>query len=343
MKSWIGTSLLLTILVSAASVPAVQSDDNRLYRVLPSDAIRAIDTPEFEPAEQADRVMANEELVIGLVGERERRAYSTWQLDRYEIVNDVFEGRPIAVTWCPLCGTGVVYDRTVGSRTLTFGVSGMLFRDALVMFDRETDTLWTHVDGQAIKGPLGGQTLVPVAAVHATWKQWKTMYPDSQVLKKPSGFGSPYESYNRSSSRLGIFGRRHRDTRLPGKERILGIRADAVATVFPLGEVRKVRIVHAQIGSLPVVLAAPEKNFPVAAYDRRVNDRALTFTLTDGKPAALRDVETGTAWRLSDGLAVEGPLEGRHLTRVVAHPAFWFGWRGYFPNSKIWMCTECAL
>ncbi len=227
MKSWIGTSLLLTILASA-SVPAVQSDDNRLYRVLPRDAIRAIDTPEFEPAEQADRVMANEELVIGLVGEREQRAYSTWQLDRYEIVNDVFEGRPIAVTWCPLCGTGVVYDRTVGSRTLTFGVSGLLFRDALVMFDRETDTLWTHVDGHAIKGPLGGQTLVPVAAVHATWKQWKTMYPDSQVLKKPSGFRSPYESYNRSSSRLGIFGRRNRDTRLPGKERILGIRADAL-------------------------------------------------------------------------------------------------------------------
>ena len=92
-----------------------------------------------------------------------------------------------------------------------------------------------------------------------------------------------------------------------------------------------------------IAFTAPEKDFPVAAYDRRVNNRALTFTLTDGKPAALRDVETGTVWRLSDGLAVEGPLEGRHLTRVVAHPAFWFGWRGYFPNSKIWMCPECAL
>ena len=128
--------------------------------------------------------------------------------------------------------------------------------------------------------------------------------------------------------------------RLPGKERILGIRADAAAMVFPLGEVRQVRIVHAQIGSLPVILAAPEKNCPVAVYDRRVNDPALTFTLTEGQPAALRDVDTGTVWRLSDGLAVEGPLKGRHLTRVVAHPAFWFGWRGYFPNSKIWTSSE---
>ena len=339
MRALLGMVLFVVILASIVPVPAMQSGDDELYVVLPKDAIRAIDRPAFEPADKADRVMASEELVIGLVGEREQRAYSTWQLDRYEIVNDVFEGRPVAVTWCPLCGTGVVYDRTVGSRTLTFGVSGMLFRDALVMFDRETDTLWTHVDGQAIEGPLAGRSLVPVAAVHATWKQWKALYPNSLVLKKRGNFRSPYESYNRNSRQLGIFGRRNLDERLPGKERILGIRADDVAMVFPVGKVRNARIVQAQIGSLPVVLAAPE-DFPVVAYDRRVNDRTLTFSLSETKPAALRDVETGTVWRLSDGLAVKGPLKGRQLIRVVAHPAFWFGWRGYFPHSKIWISRE---
>ena len=340
MRSRFGTALFVVILAAGVSVPTMQSSDDQLHVVLPKDAIRAIDRPDFESARSADRIMASDELVIGLVGEREQRAYSTWQLDRFEIVNDVFEGRPIAVTWCPLCGTGVVFDRTVGNRSLTFGVSGMLFRDALVMFDRETDTLWTHVDGQAIKGPLAGRSLVPVAAVHATWTQWKTMYPDSVVLKKRGDFRSPYESYNRSSRKLGIFGRRNEDTRLPGKERILGIRADDVAMVFPVGQVRRARIVHAQIGSLPVVLAAPEENLPVVAYDRRVNDRAVTFILAETEPAGLRDVKTGTVWRLSDGLAVEGPLAGRYLTRVVAHPAFWFGWRGYFPNSKIWTLRE---
>ena len=110
--------------------------------------------------------------------------------------------------------------------------------------------------------------------------------------------------------------------------------------VFPLGEVRKARIVHAQVGSLPVVLAAPEKDLPAVVYDRRVTDRALTFTLTETKPPALRDVETGTLWRLSDGLAVEGRLTGAQLTRVVAHPAFWFGWRGYFPYSEIWTASR---
>lgn len=340
MRSSFGIAVLVVILASIVPVPAMQSGDDELYLVLPKDAIRAIDTPTFEPADQADRVMAGEELVIGLVGEREQRAYSTWQLDRYEIVNDVFEGRAIAVTWCPLCGTGVVYDRTVGSRTLTFGVSGMLFRDALVMFDRETDTLWTHVDGSAIQGPMAGRALAPVAAVHATWKQWKTLYPNSLVLKKRGEFRSPYESYNRSSSKLGIFGRRNVDTRLPGKKRVLGIRTDTAAMVFPIDDVRKARIVQTEVGSLPVVLVAADADLPVAAYDRRVNDEARTFILAETRSAALRDVETGTVWRLSDGIAVEGPSTGAQLTRVVAHPAFWFGWRGYFPHSEIWTVSE---
>ena len=246
--------------------------------------------------------------------------------------------RSAALAWC--------MTEQSTTETLTFGVSGMLFRDALVMFDRETDTLWSHVDGRAIQGPLAGRTLVPVAAIHATWKQWKTLYPDSLVLKKRGEFRSrklrrsPYASYNRSSRKLEIFGRRNEDTRLPGKERVLGIRIDTAAMVFPLGEVRKARIVHAQVGSLPVVLAAPEKDLPAVTYDRRVNDRALTFTLTETKPPALRDVETGTRWRLSDGLAVEGRLKGAQLTRVVAHPAFWFGWRGYFPYSEIWTASR---
>ena len=117
--------------------------------------------------------------------------------------------------------------------------------------------------------------------------------------------------------------------RLPGKERILGIRADDVAMVFPVGRVRNARLVHAQIGSLPVVLAAP-KGLPVVAYDRRLKERVLTFTLSETTPAALRDVETGTVWRLSDGLAVnetdrfiqfdfsDGTRAGLHIRRAVA-------------------------
>ncbi|MPY87276.1 MAG: DUF3179 domain-containing protein [Luteitalea sp.] len=99
-------SLLCVVLVAACTAAgarevasmATQQDDT-LYVVVPRDAIRAIDDPEFESVEEADRRMADEEIVIGLVGEREQRAYSTWHLDRHEIVNDLFEGQPLAVTW----------------------------------------------------------------------------------------------------------------------------------------------------------------------------------------------------------------------------------------------------
>ena len=91
--------LVITVLAAGVAVAGAQRGDEKLHVVLPRDAIPAIDKPEFVPASKADSVMLDEELIIGLVGEREPRAYSTWQLDRHEIVNDVFEGRPIAVTW----------------------------------------------------------------------------------------------------------------------------------------------------------------------------------------------------------------------------------------------------
>lgn len=201
MKMEFAAVFTISLIVVSAVGPGAAQDplDDQLHEVLPRDAIPAISNPEFEPAERADKSMDDEELVIGLVCDSEQRAYSTWQLDRHEIVNDTFGGRPVAVTWCPLCGTGVVYRREVGGqslprrssqaateqrRVLTFGVSGMLFRDGLVMYDRQTDTLWTHVDGRAVRGKLIGHVLEIVPSMHATWKEWKTLYPNSLVLKK---------------------------------------------------------------------------------------------------------------------------------------------------------------
>jgi hypothetical protein len=342
---------ILLIIVSAVGPAAVQDPlEDELHEVLPRDAIPAISNPEFEPAERADRSMSDEELVIGLVGESEQRAYSTWQLDRHEIVNDTFGGRPVAVTWCPLCGTGVVYSRQVGGqglprrssqaatgqrRVLTFGVSGMLFRDGLVMYDRETDTLWTHVDGRAVRGKLTGQVLEIVPSLHATWKEWKTLYPKSLVLKKKGEFRSPYEQYNRDG-RMGILGRRLRNRALPGKERIIGVRSADSTTAFVAKDVRAMKIVEAQVGSLPVVLVAAGKDLPVVAFERRAAGRVLSFRLSDQDPAVIVDQESGSRWSLAHGEALDGPMKGVRLPRAPAYPAFWFGWQGYFPSTEIW-------
>jgi|TARA_B100001971_G_scaffold186610_1_gene186687 hypothetical protein len=232
-----------------------------------------------------------------------------------------------------------VYARQIEDRTLSFGVSGMLLRDSLVMYDRETQSLWTQVDGIGIRGALDGHTLQAVPSLHTTWKAWKALYPESRVLRKRTRRGSPYDSYNRNPNELGILGRRNVDPRLDGKTRILGVRQGGVVTAFPIDEIREVRLVTTTVGDLPVLLAAASVDTPVQVYDRRLDGSVLTFGFTDGG-RALRDNETATTWRLSDGVAIDGPLQGRRLTRVAGHSAFWFGWQGFFPRSTVWHADQ---
>jgi hypothetical protein len=228
-----------------------------------------------------------------------------------------------------------VYARSVGSRTLTFGVSGMLYRDALVMYDRETGTLWSQVDGRAVQGELLGRTLQLMPTMHATWREWKTLYPESLVLRKQGERESSYDDYNRDPSRIGIFGRRLKDSPLPPKERVLGVRYGDSATAFVLKDVRQEGLVLAQVGHVPVVVASLSPNLPVVVFERRIGSRVLTFERTPSV-TELEDVETRSRWRIADGLAVEGPLTGERLTRAIALPAFWFGWQGFFPRSTVW-------
>ena len=212
----------------------------------------------------------------------------------------------------------------------------MLFRDGLVMYDRETDSLWTHVDGRGIKGEFADRTLEIVPSIHATWKEWKKLYPNSLVLRKQGASRSAYTAYNRDARRMGILDRRLRDKRLPGKERIVGVRSADATMAFAEKAVRKARLVEATVGSLPVVLIAPEEGSPIVTFDRRVDDRVLSFTLESGSSPTLIDSETGSRWAIGDGEAIEGLLKGRRLARAPAYPAFWFGWVGYFPSTDVW-------
>jgi hypothetical protein len=228
-----------------------------------------------------------------------------------------------------------VYARGVAGRTLTFGVSGMLYRYALVMYDRETSTLWSQVDGRAIKGPLAGQALQPLAAVHATWEEWKGLYPESVVLKKQGERESSYEEYSRDPSRLGIFGRRLKNSVLPPKEQVLGVRYNGAATAFVIRDVHQVGIVQTAVGGVPIVVASLAQNLPVVAFERRVRNMVLSFAATES-PTELEDTDTHSRWWISDGVAVNGPLKGDRLTRVTTYPAFWFGWYGFFPRTEVW-------
>lgn len=212
----------------------------------------------------------------------------------------------------------------------------MLYRDALVMYDRETSTLWSQVDGHGIRGPLAGQTLRPLPSIHAIWKEWRALYPTSQVLRKMSvqEFRSAYETYNRSSQ-LGIFGRRLSNSPLPPKERILGVRYNNVTMAFAIKDVRRAGLVQTEVGGVPIVLASVASDLPVVVFERRVGTRVLTFQETGSSPE-LEDTNTHSRWRVSDGVAVSGPMARERLVRVTVYPAFWFGWQGFFPRSDVW-------
>jgi hypothetical protein len=149
--------------------------------VLEPDAIPSVDDPTF--GSEFDGGPGDDLLVVE---SDPPRGYPVRILNFHEIVNDTVDGDPLAVTWCPLCGSAVVYERTVGDRVLTFGVSGKLADDDLVLYDRETGSEWKQSSGECIDGPLAGAQLSVRPAGVLTWAEFTDCYPEGVVLQPPN-------------------------------------------------------------------------------------------------------------------------------------------------------------
>ena len=167
------------------------------------DGIPALELPSTVPAAQAD--WSDDELVLGVIVEGEARAYPVAILDWHELVNDTLGGEPILVSFCPLCGTGLVFDRRVAGEIRTFGVSGLLYRSDLLMYDRDTESLWSQISAEAVTGPLLGKRLRVLRARMDRWGQWRRDYPETTVLSRETGHRrdydrSPYAGYAQSAS-----------------------------------------------------------------------------------------------------------------------------------------------
>lgn len=155
------------------------------------DCIPSIDNPEYVGADNAEHI-SDDDLVITLAYKGEHFAFPTRILDHHEIVNDTFAGDPLAITWCPLCGSAVGIERTVGDTVTTFGVSGVLYNSDLVLYDRATETLWDQIDAEGIVGPMTGEQLTLVPVSMSKWDRWRTRHPDTQVLTTNTGFDKDY-------------------------------------------------------------------------------------------------------------------------------------------------------
>ena len=334
--------------VDGAPEPLVDLDEIRSGGP-PPDGIPSIDDPTFLRPDEVD-FLGETEPVLAVEIDGDVRAYPVQILMWHEIVNDTVGGVPVAVTYCPLCNSAVAYDRRVDGRVLEFGTSGLLWNSALVMFDRQTETLWSHFTGQGIVGELTGTEIdkFPVATV--PWGVWRDAHPDGMVLSRDTGFDrsygrNPYPGYDDVNSEPFLF-EGEVDGRYTAMTRIVGVEIGADALGVPLVTLQEEQVVTAEVGGTDLVLFwAPGTASALDADDVAggddigatgvfipvVDGRSLTFEATDD---GFVDAETGSIWNLL-GQATDGPLSGSSLDAVERVDTFWFAWSAFQPDSAI--------
>jgi Protein of unknown function (DUF3179) len=317
----------------------------------PPDGIPAIDEPRFLDAGGVAFLDDNEP-VLALEIDGDARAYPLQIMTWHEIANDTVSGVPVAVTYCPLCNTAIAFDRRLDDRVLSFGTSGMLYHSALVMYDRQTESLWSHFTSEALVGVLAGQQLhtFPVAIV--SWSDWRDAHPDGLVLSRETGHGrdygvNPYPGYDDVDTPPFLFDGEV-DGRLAAKERIVGIGLDRDPVAVRLDALTEAGVLTVDVDGTPLTVwhlpgTASALDAQVVSEGRdvgatgvfvpEVDGQTLTFELHDDGDR-LVDAETGSEWDIF-GEAFAGSLTGERLEAVEHVDTFWFAWAAYQPDTRI--------
>lgn len=318
----------------------------------PRDAIPPIDNPQFEAVSESDWIQGQEPGVLIEI-EEDARFYPLSVMTRHEIVNDEVGGIPVAVTYCPLCNTALVFDRRFEGETLRLGVSGLLRNSDLVMWDDVTQTLWQQVTGKAIVGKHAGKSLTPLASAIVRWADFRDTHPDGQALSSDQGFGlvygsNPYEFYS-SRSRPYSFYSGEIDDRFPALERVVGISVNGIDKAYPFSLINKVRVVHDNLAGQELVVFWGASDTADAldsgliadaigigtgiVYNPFVDGERLTFVASGDTEFV--DNETGTTWSIL-GKATSGELAGEELELLPHRNEFWFAWQAFFPDAEVW-------
>ncbi|MCE2395090.1 DUF3179 domain-containing protein [Candidatus Poribacteria bacterium] len=238
-----------------------------------------------------------------------------------------------------------MYSRELDGKIYTFGVSGKLLRDALLMYDHQTRTLWSHITGAAVEGELKGKRLTMLAGTpRITWKDWKRNHPLTEVLSAANDFRRPgkqiqeiridnYAMYHASPD-AGISGTQYTDNRLMNKELVVGVRINESYRAYPFTAFKKQSIINDEVADEPVLAFHDLESNATAVFLRTVDGETLTF-----KPAQgyfVKDIKTETTWNLITGVATEGKLKGHTLKRLPAMNIYWFAWARYHPETTVY-------
>ena len=297
------------------------------------DGIPSLDNPDLIRAAEAGYLKADD-LVFGVTINGDVRAYPLRIMGWHEMFNEVIGGVPVALAYCTLCGSGILFETQVPGRArpLVFGSSGFLYRSNKLMFDRETHSLWNQFTGKPVVGPLAdsGIALRQRPVVITKWDSWRTAHPATKVLslstghRRDYGSGVVYSDYFSSPDLMFpalVDQSTHRQ-----KDYVFAIRQFGAARAWPLDAFEKTQVINDAIADTPLLLLGDPAERTVRAYERG------TYRF-EPEAGALRD-EAGGTWAVSEE-ALTGP-DGQSLARVNGHLAYWFGWFSFFPHTAVY-------
>ena len=298
------------------------------------DGIPPLRRPKMIAAREAS-YLQDDNAVFGVDIGGDVRAYPKRILAWHEMVTDTIAGRELNGVYCTLCGALILYNATVDGVHHELGTSGFLYRSNKLMYDAATKSLWSHMTGTPVVGPLVGKGIVlpPLYLVTTTWGEWRRRYPQTRVLSLDTGYvrdyseGAAYRDYF-ATQRL-MFNVPKLDDRLPNKAEVLAVRvAEASGTHVAIAEkfLAKHPVYHDRAGSVNFVVLT-DKSGANRVYDAR----DLALVNWNGIDTA-RD-RAGGVWKVSEARLI-GP-RGEARERLPAHRAFWFGWYAAFPDTRL--------
>jgi hypothetical protein len=303
------------------------------------DGIPALNYPDFVNADGS--TLDSDLLVLGVQYKGTTKAYPHNVLDWHEVVNDRYDGETLILSYCPLTGSGMLWESNSSPENLTWGVSGLLYNSNLILYDRDTDSNWSQMLERSVQGERQDEIPVKLKVIEMTWGAWKKLYPDSKILSESTGFDRDYNTYPylgfRNNENI-LFPISNIDNRLHPKTRVAGIRSDQnTSKVFQIDRFSNgIEVINTDFNGNPIVVIGSKDMRFGSIYSASTADGVTqTFeALQDQLPAVMRDQE-GNLWDVF-GRAVSGNRVGEELAKTESFTAYWFAWAAFYPNAEIY-------
>ncbi|KAA3610029.1 MAG: DUF3179 domain-containing protein [Calditrichaeota bacterium] len=302
------------------------------------DGIPALDNPLMIKAEAASYVDDNES-VFGLAVNGEFHAYPLRIFNWHEMINIEIGGKSVSISYCTLCGAAIPFDTKVDGRVFTFGSSGLLYRSNKLMYDRQTNSLWSAFEGKPVTGLMAQQDvkLKTYPIVRTSWQEWKTKHPKTLVLDINTGhtrnygrFGGPYNAYFRSPRTM--FPISWRDYKLEAKEWVYGIHVKGKSKAYPIKLFEENQLIQDSFGGINFVFIGNEDELTVRVY--QAEDQYFSMTME----GVLKD-QSGKNWKVyEDSLVTDD--HSKKLNRYPGHLAYWFAWYQFFMDTDVYEARE---